>query len=688
MAKDTRQLREEAAAAAAAGKYKRALEHYLEIERTEPADAQWPKRAAEMLRRLGKTHEAIAAYERAVDRYAAGGFLVQAIAVCKLILQIDPNHSAAIAKLAAISGQQDAGPSRLGTLAESHRSLHGDPMVDAIRRARTTGQEPALPDPGAVAAPGDTGAGARPATRPPPVATLRPPTSPPASATRPVTTPPPVAAEPAPAPRRVLRPTARPVTAPPARSPDEPRSSTLPMPPITVGPSAPPGPVAGRVPPPAPPGPGRVPPPAPPGPGRVPPPVPPRPPPVPPRPVGSATGPAKVLPPPTAAAAPPALEPSAAPTRAKPVTPVKLRPGAPLAEAALADAIAGSHQFDETSAGAMPGVVVIPLDDALASLADDDATPAPTADFDSIPIEITHGTAPALTLPVDDVDERSDVAVDDLDDVPLAELRVVSAKARRALAGTPLFAGLEPDALESLVQQLELVHVGAGEVLFREGDAGDALYVISEGEVIVQSEGPPRVEMSRLGTGAFFGEVSLVTDQPRSATVVTATASELLRISRAVLARILDTHPEVLRVVLRFVRDRLVDRLVRTSPLFRPFAAGEAVELASRFRFLEIEPGAVILRPGARADGLYIVLAGRAEVQRDGGSVFPLGPGDLIGETSLLGGEKVSSPVVAVSKCLALCLPSGQFHELIMTYPHVLEYVGEQAESRRKVQMM
>ena len=86
MAKDGRALREEAAAAVAAGKHKRALAAYLELERLESNDAQWAKRAGETYRRLGKDRDAIDAFARAVERYAQGGFLVQAIAVCKVIL--------------------------------------------------------------------------------------------------------------------------------------------------------------------------------------------------------------------------------------------------------------------------------------------------------------------------------------------------------------------------------------------------------------------------------------------------------------------------------------------------------------------------------------------------------------------------------------------------------------------------
>ena len=70
MARDVRQLRTEASEATSAGKYKRALSAYLELERLEPRDAQWSKRVAETYRRLGKQKDAIEAYARAADRYA------------------------------------------------------------------------------------------------------------------------------------------------------------------------------------------------------------------------------------------------------------------------------------------------------------------------------------------------------------------------------------------------------------------------------------------------------------------------------------------------------------------------------------------------------------------------------------------------------------------------------------------
>ena len=486
MAKDGRELREEAAAANAAGKYKRALAAYLELERLEPRDAQWAKRAAETYRRLGNNKHAIDAFQRSAERYAQNGFLVQAIAVCKLILQIDPRHEGTLGRLAQINEQLGLGPTRAQGFAENNPTLHTSPNVAAIRRTAGATLSP----------PVDTAAGSAPAALP---------------------TPPPGQAQ--------GRTRHKPTTPPPGM----PQGVTVPR------------------------------------------------------------------------------------TKSRPIS---LPPGAALETVNLA------KEVPHTQLSA-PGVTVIPIDD------EDDYEEMLLQSRVSAPvIEIVTQEEEPLEA---EVDEPTELDMADIEEIPLPEPRAMGHAAQRALAATPLFAGLPKETLEALVANLTLISLEQGVALFHEGDPGDALYVIVEGEVSVQAEGPPRVEMARLGAGAFIGEVALMTDQPRSATVTATQLSELLRIDRHTLSRVLANHGDVLRAVLRFVRERLVDRWMRTSPLFRPFNDDERNLLAAKFKFLEIESGTTLLAAGSRPDGLYIVLAGHYMVQRDGTTLATLGPGDLIG---------------------------------------------------------
>jgi cAMP-dependent protein kinase regulator len=534
MASDPRKLRDEAAAATSSGKYKRALAAYLELERLEPRDAQWPKRAAETYRRLNRDRDAIDAFARAADRYAQGGFLVQAIAVCKLILQVDPTNGDALGRIAQINEQIGAGPSRAISMAENNPTLADNTRVAALRRASTSSD----------------------------------------------------ASEVALLPRR------KPTSAPPLNM----SRTKSPIPGIAM-----------------------------------------------PR------------------------------TKSKPIT---LAPSQGIDSVDLKDQVPNSYERQEKS-----GVFVIPIDEAELEEVDPPTTrPGPIIEF--------APDADELELESRDIEEPTELDLADIEEIPLPEPRLVGAAAAATLAATPLFAGLTREALESLVEQLNLIHLAPREVLFHEGDPADALYVIAEGELAVQAEGPPRVEMARLGAGSFIGEVALMTDQPRSATVTATQDTELLRIDRATLSHVLAEHGEVLAAVLRFVRDRLVDRWTRTSPLFRPFGDEERARLAARFTFLEVQGGATLLHAGVRPDGLYIVLAGHFTVRRAGSQVALLGPGELIGETALLSGGAFRSDVIARGKSLALHLPAEEFRELIMTHPHVLEYIGEQAEHSRKLQIL
>ena len=360
--------------------------------------------------------------------------------------------------------------------------------------------------------------------------------------------------------------------------------------------------------------------------------------------------------------------------------PIHLDPGAPLDSVALAPAVHGA-QAELRNDGTTSGIFVIPIDD---DPSDDDAGDLPSVQIVTIPMSIEHDDSPELML--EPTEEPVELAIEDLEAIPdLAEPRAYSAGARRALASTPLFAALPAAALEVLIDRMTLVELAAGEVLFRQGDPGDTLFVVAEGEVVVISEGPPRQELTRMGPGAFFGEVALVTEEPRSATIIAESDTLLLAIGRDAVRMLVGSYPDVLPVILRFLRDRLVDRLVKTHPLFASFAEHDRSFLVAHFRFLEIEAGAVILEEGSRATGLYALLAGRADVIGQGRTLTTLRSGDLFGEGPLLSGKPSTVTVKATVRCLALCLPAADFREIIMTHPQVLSYIGDLVDERQKL---
>jgi MFS family permease len=99
----------------------------------------------------------------------------------------------------------------------------------------------------------------------------------------------------------------------------------------------------------------------------------------------------------------------------------------------------------------------------------------------------------------------------------------------RLLTGVPIFAPLPGTALEHIAGRLVPLRIEPGTVIVREGDAGDRFYVIVEGEVEVTAEGKP---VSTLVPGGYFGEIALLKDVPRTATVTAKTPVVLYALER------------------------------------------------------------------------------------------------------------------------------------------------------------
>lgn len=259
-------------------------------------------------------------------------------------------------------------------------------------------------------------------------------------------------------------------------------------------------------------------------------------------------------------------------------------------------------------------------------------------------------------------------------------------KASDVLTNIPLFQDLSAKTFGDLLLHARLVELAKGQQLFKQGDAGDAFYVIAEGSVGVIDEGPPRRGLAKLKDGDFFGEIALVTDQPRTATIAALTDTKLIAIDRDVVRKLVVSDPQFLTILLRFLRDRLVDRLLSTNPLFTVLSERDRQALRLRFRFLEAEPNAVMLEQGQKCDGLLILLAGQAEVVRDhGGRIVKLAElktGDLIGEMSLVTQSPPIASIRASTKCLLLELPTAAFLTIINGRPQAMAFVQQVIEQR------
>lgn len=135
----------------------------------------------------------------------------------------------------------------------------------------------------------------------------------------------------------------------------------------------------------------------------------------------------------------------------------------------------------------------------------------------------------------------------------------------------PMFANIEPAKLKLLAFTSERLSYSEGDVLFRQGDAGDAAFVIVSGQaqVSIDTDNGPLV-VARLSDHDFVGEIAILCNVPRTATVTATTSLDALRISKDLFFRLVKEFPEIAIEVMR----ELAHRLENTNSRLRDVAGG------------------------------------------------------------------------------------------------------------------
>jgi CRP-like cAMP-binding protein len=255
----------------------------------------------------------------------------------------------------------------------------------------------------------------------------------------------------------------------------------------------------------------------------------------------------------------------------------------------------------------------------------------------------------------------------------------------------PLLSSLPAEGFVRAAREARVLRVGEGGQVFREGDAGHSLLMVAGGQLRVVRGADQ--ELGRLAEGAVFGEMALLSDAPRSATVEVVEDAELLEIGREALQAIGARLPGVREALARFTRERLLANVMATSPLFVPFSTEQRHELLARFTGLEVDPGTVIIRQGETGRGLYVVAAGEVEVVREQPgldvALARVGAGGLLGEIALVRDRPATATVTATRPSTFLFLEGHLFRRLCAAVPELRAYFEALADDRlREVEML
>lgn len=126
------------------------------------------------------------------------------------------------------------------------------------------------------------------------------------------------------------------------------------------------------------------------------------------------------------------------------------------------------------------------------------------------------------------------------------------------LRRVPLFSNVEPAKLKLLAFTSDRVSYGAGQVLFRQGDEGDAAYVVLSGKADIIVDSPSgQIKVAEVEPNEIVGEIAILCDVSRTATVQASMPLEALRIRKDHFLRLLREFPEMTIEIIRVLADRL-----------------------------------------------------------------------------------------------------------------------------------
>ena len=135
-----------------------------------------------------------------------------------------------------------------------------------------------------------------------------------------------------------------------------------------------------------------------------------------------------------------------------------------------------------------------------------------------------------------------------------------------AISDSHLFKSLDDEGRHRLLETSTGVAFEAGQVIVREGDPGEALYIIKEGTVEVKTSSQDQeVSLARLSRGACLGEVALLSGRPRTATVVAEEHCTLLCLHRQSIEDVLNTYPKVRKLLESVVKGRARDTIEKIT---------------------------------------------------------------------------------------------------------------------------
>jgi CRP-like cAMP-binding protein len=212
--------------------------------------------------------------------------------------------------------------------------------------------------------------------------------------------------------------------------------------------------------------------------------------------------------------------------------------------------------------------------------------------------------------------------------------------------------------------------------------------MLADGVVTVSKKVQNQVKvLANLAEGAVFGEMALVSNAPRTATVTARGEVALLSLFRADLELQAGELESITAALRKFTRGRFLANLAATSPLFQDIQKDERRELLRKFQSQVVGAGDILIEEGEQGRGLFLVLRGEFDVTKKelgpkNNKVATLKSGDVFGEIALIRDSPTTATVTSRVAGEVLFLAKSDFDAALLRHPTLKDTLGDLTAER------
>lgn len=239
----------------------------------------------------------------------------------------------------------------------------------------------------------------------------------------------------------------------------------------------------------------------------------------------------------------------------------------------------------------------------------------------------------------------------------------------------PLFSDLPREVFAKVLEKLVAHQLEAGQYLFREGDPGDSIFIVTGGTVDVFTKDKP---LATLSEGEFFGEGAYFSGKPRNADVrAGADHAEVLEIRRDDLNELTEDYSVVRDALKTFYRKRVVERLLAVSAMMTELDERARAEIERILVEVRVHQGEKLVEEGSRERTLYFVVKGKfgvTTIHPVTGEVVQIGeiePGQFFGEVSLITSAERTATVTALEDSEVMKVTAETLEPVMERYPDI-----------------